>query len=141
MPMYDYKCGCGKEFTKLLKIADYQTPQMCNACGQIAGRVIMPTAVRVDYPAYICPVTEKLIDGKRAHKENLARTGCRVLEPGEREASDKFRAKREAEFDSKVEATAAEFVTNLPTKKREQLAVELDSGLDCSVTRSTVSKS
>lgn len=138
MPMYNYKCGCGEEFVRLLKLAQYRDPQTCEKCGKVAEKVIMPTSVSVDYPAYVCPVTEKLISGKREHLENLKRTGSRVLEPGEAEAVAKHRKAREEAFDKRIEATAEEFVNGLSPRKKEQLAIELDSGLDCSVTRSTV---
>tara|TARA_R110000787_G_C13367192_1_gene440537 strand:+ start:883 stop:1206 length:324 start_codon:yes stop_codon:yes gene_type:complete len=42
-----------------------------------------------DYAAYECPVTGSVIEGRRAHTENLKRTGCRLLEPGEKEANIK----------------------------------------------------
>tara|TARA_R110000824_G_scaffold137452_2_gene301564 strand:- start:1973 stop:2302 length:330 start_codon:yes stop_codon:yes gene_type:complete len=42
-----------------------------------------------DYDAYECPVTGSMIDGRRAHIENLKQTGCRLLEPGEKEANTK----------------------------------------------------
>tara|TARA_R110000787_G_scaffold67557_2_gene151389 strand:- start:68 stop:391 length:324 start_codon:yes stop_codon:yes gene_type:complete len=42
-----------------------------------------------DYAAYECPVTGSMIEGRRAHSENLKQTGCRLLEPGEKEANTK----------------------------------------------------
>jgi|GEM_PF-1300449 len=36
-----------------------------------------------DYQAYDCPVTGTMIEGRTAHRENLKRQGCRLLEPGE----------------------------------------------------------
>lgn len=41
--------------------------------------------VQSDIAGYTCPVTDVWVDGKSAHRENLKRTGCRILEPGERE--------------------------------------------------------
>jgi hypothetical protein len=41
-----------------------------------------------DYQAYDCPVTGRMIEGRSAHRENLKRQGCRLLEKGEsRDAS------------------------------------------------------
>ncbi len=45
--------------------------------------------VMSDYEAYECPVTGKGIEGRRAHKENLKHTGCRLLEKGEFEECKK----------------------------------------------------
>jgi hypothetical protein len=36
-----------------------------------------------DYSTYTCPVTDKPIEGRHAHSENLKRRGCRLLEKGE----------------------------------------------------------
>lgn len=44
-----------------------------------------------DYQPYDCPITGKIIDGRYAHRENLARHGCRVLEKGEKEAAERDR--------------------------------------------------
>lgn len=37
-----------------------------------------------DYEGYTCPITGKWIEGRAAHRENLKRHGCRILERGER---------------------------------------------------------
>lgn len=46
-----------------------------------------------DIAGYTCPVTNKWVDGKSAHRENLKRQGCRLLEPGERESFIKEKPK------------------------------------------------
>lgn len=45
-------------------------------------KVCMPM-VRGDLPAYISPVTGKLIEGRAARREDLARSGCREVDPSE----------------------------------------------------------
>ncbi len=40
-------------------------------------------AVQRDYAAYQSPATGKVIEGKRAHRDDLARSGCRLIERGE----------------------------------------------------------
>lgn len=58
-----------------------------------------------DYEAYECPVTGKMIEGKAAHQENLKRTGCRILEPGEMEQAKRNGKKiREESVDKIVDA-------------------------------------
>jgi len=47
-----------------------------------------------DYETYNCPVTGRPIDGKREHLANLERTGCRILEPGEKEHNERTRKER-----------------------------------------------
>jgi hypothetical protein len=36
-----------------------------------------------DTPAYISPVTRKMIDGRAARREDLKRSGCREVDPSE----------------------------------------------------------
>lgn len=70
-----------------------------------------------DYEAYECPVSGRMIEGRRAHKENLKATGCRVLERGEKEdnvknaqiaaqAEDK---RRDKAIDGIVDSVASEY--------------------------------
>ena len=40
--------------------------------------------VRGDLPGYRSPVTGRWIEGRRARREDLAATGCRAVDPGER---------------------------------------------------------
>ena len=39
--------------------------------------------IRSDLPAYESPVTGKLIEGRAARREDLARSGCREVDPSE----------------------------------------------------------
>lgn len=36
-----------------------------------------------DYQMYTCPITERPVEGRVAHRENLKQHNCRILEPGE----------------------------------------------------------
>lgn len=97
--------------------------------------MIVAPAVRGDYAGYECPVTGKWIEGRKAHKENLARHGCRVLEPGETQALTRRRKAEDEAFAEKIADSAAEIVANMPSAKREQLGREIESGLDIAVER------
>lgn len=50
-----------------------------------------------DYQPYDCPITGRTIDGRKEHRENLARHGCRLLEKGEtdwhRKTAEEYRAR------------------------------------------------
>lgn len=109
MPLYDFCCARGHKTTVLRKIADRKNPYMCS-CGLLAVRQeVYPTAVQGDYPGYESPATGKWIEGKRAHLEDLARSGCRVLEPGETDAYRKTYAKRkEDSMNAAVEAAVSD---------------------------------
>ena len=134
MPLYEYKCTCGKRFTRFLPLAQYRDPQACE-CGQIAEKQLSAPVVRGDYEGYQCPISGDWIEGKKAHEANLKKHGCRVLEPGETEACKRRRASEDAALEEKIAESAAEFVETLPTAKREQLGRELESGADITVVR------
>jgi hypothetical protein len=70
-------------------------------------------SVRSDYKAYRCPITGNVIDGKRAHGENLKRHGCRVLESGEKEESVKRRAEADRAFEKTVSDAVDKTVAQL----------------------------
>lgn len=68
-----------------------------------------------EYQGYECPVTGNWIEGKHAHRENLKRTGCRLLEKGEFEDVKKNGKKRHMEqidkaVDKAVEEVAKDFI-------------------------------
>ena len=134
MPIYEYKCSCGRKVDKFLKLEDYDKPQRCD-CGQWMVKQFSAPMVRGDYPAYECPITGRMIEGRAAHRENLARHGCRVLESGEREQVERSRRQSEAQLDRAVEATTEEFIANLPARKAEQLVAEIQGGMTAEIVR------
>lgn len=134
MPTYSYRCECGETFDRILRLKNFDTPQMC-ACGKQASRVIVAPAVIGDYAGYPCPVTGKWIEGRKAHQENLARTGCRVLEPGETESAVRRRQEQEAAYDARIERTVEKLVKAMPPEKQNRLEAELTSGVSTEVVR------
>ena len=117
MPLYDYRCPSGHVFEGYASMRDSDRDAACPRCGAVAGKVFL-SAPRVvgDYAPYECPVTGKLISGKRAHLENLAKYGCHVLEPGEVEHEERRRVLADeavdAQVDEAVERTAGELASN-----------------------------
>ena len=54
-----------------------------------------------DYQTYDCPITGNPIEGRAAHKENLKRNNCRLLEKGEsREAPKRYEERQAATIDN-----------------------------------------
>lgn len=136
MPLYTYQCPtCSGKRQIFRKIAARDERLDCGKCGFQMNRTIEAPFVRGDYQGYTCPITEKWIEGRRAHEENLKTHGCRVLEPGEKEGNERRRAADEAAFEERVGETAAALVANLPSDKKEKLAAELDAGINATVTR------
>lgn len=138
MPMYDYKCSvCRRGRSVFLKLADLNSSVFCQHCGHAMNRQISAPFVVGDYPPYECPVTGRMIEGRKAHEENLKRTGCRVLEAGETESYKRSLSKVDEDLDKKIEETADRLIAELPTEKRDRLAAEMEGGLATEVVRST----
>lgn len=127
MPLYEYKCECcGFKQTRFLPLERYQEPQYCRTpnCANNGilessvsmTKLVAAPAVQADYPGYISPATGQWVEGRKAHIEDLKRSGCRVFEPGEREQSAKKAQERqqklEKEIDVAVEQTAAQLGIN-----------------------------
>ena len=67
-----------------------------------------------DYEAYECPVTGNMIEGRRAHSENLKVTGCRLHEKGEFESVKKNGKKYvEARMDLAIDKAVDEVARDL----------------------------
>ena len=67
-----------------------------------------------DYKAYECPVTGNMIEGRRAHSENLKVTGCRLHEKGEFEDVKKNGKKYvEARMDLAIDKAVDEVARDL----------------------------
>lgn len=47
MPLYDFKCGLGHRFDRLVKLADFDVPQLC-ACGEGAVRQVSAARILSD---------------------------------------------------------------------------------------------
>ena len=139
MPTYSFECqSCTHIEDRFLRMSDYDVLQVCNECNRPMRRVILaPPMVTGDYPGYECPVTGKWVEGRRAHEENLKRTGCRVLEPGEREQNTLRRRQEEAAFDKAVDETLDAEIAKMPARKLEKLESELRAGADIQTTRSS----
>lgn len=136
--MYDYKCSkCGGRESRLLPLALYNSEQRCWKCGEALEKQVAAPRVLGDYPAYNCPITGELIEGRKAHRENLARHGCRVLEPGEVDRAKRFATQREVDFEQRLDETVEKEIAALPPEKLEALACELDHGVTATVDRGT----
>lgn len=136
MPTYTYQCPtCSRKRDVFKRIADIDRREDCANCGFAMNRQLSTPMVLGDYPGYECPISGKWVEGRRAHEENLKKHGCRVLEPGETESAKRSHAAAETALEAAVEETVEEFVEALPTEKKEQLAAEIQSGLDVEFAR------
>ena len=133
MPLYSYRCQCGKEFDRFLRLADYDRPQEC-PCGQQAQKVIKPTAIHVDVPVYQSPASGRWITSRSERREDLAATNCVEYEPGMKEYQQKRLAAEDAALDQKVEEHVEREILSMPVAKRERLAAEVEN-LDVDLVR------
>jgi hypothetical protein len=132
MPLHDLRCdSCGKIFEAILPGGE-----TCS-CGAVAKIIFLtPPRVRGDYSGYTCQVTGKWVEGRKAHRENLAATGCRVLEPGEKEAVAKRRQASEASLDRDLGESVERYFESLPSDKLERLGNEIAGGANLGYERS-----
>jgi putative FmdB family regulatory protein len=103
MPIYQYRCNACGTFEHYHSLAEYLTPTGCPECSKIATKVILPAMVMPDWGPYDCPITGKVVWGRRAHAENLKQHGCRVFERGEREEFTRRKKERQRDFERSVE--------------------------------------
>lgn len=135
MPLYDIICEAGHQSERFIPLEKYEEPIIC-ACQLPARRAISSPMFSVDHTGYSCPVTGNWIGSLAQHRENLARTGSRVLETGEKEAAAKFREEADRQLDKTIEAHVEKQIESMDSAKRETLHNELvNAKVDLSVER------
>lgn len=137
MPLYTYRChSCFHATAAFRKVEDRYNAPPCDECSSTdMHKILDAPAVRGDYAPYECPITGKWIEGRRAHEENLARHGCRVIESGEREEITRRKAREEETLLADVDRTVEAEIHSWEPRKREKLAAELEGGIDASIVR------
>lgn len=137
MPIYVYSCPCGEKFERYLAVADYDTLQKCE-CGLEARRVICaPMMVSVKEIRYESPIDGKPVTSKQARQEDLARSGCIEYDPEMKTDYNRRIEREEKELENKMEQSVNAAIAQMPTKKRETLVSELQSGADIDTLRLT----
>lgn len=141
MPAYDYLCKnptCQRRFEVVKSIKDYNRAEPCPSCdGRETIKQLSAPRVVTDFPGYSCPITGDWVEGKKAHRENLAKHGCRIQEPGETQAIQRSRDAEEAALDASLENDVGRQIEAMPQRKREQLENELSRGVSAEAVRST----
>ena len=98
-------------------------------------QLISAPHIVMDYPGYTCPVTGQWVEGRTAHRENLKRQGCRVLEPGETEQTRRRAAESESRLDRELDATVDQALASLPSREVEHLCNAVADGMTATVER------
>lgn len=137
MPLYEYRCPVGHKFERFYRMAEDSSHALCS-CGELAGKQLSAPVVRGDYAGYSCPITGKWIEGRRAHEENLARHGCRVLETGEASQAERARRNAEENFEKALDETIERELTTMGSEKVARLCNEVADGTTAVFSRETV---
>lgn len=93
MPLYESLCHrCNKVHTYWAKADDRLNTPEC--CGEKTEKVILSAPMGiVDIPAYVSPVSGRLINSRTQRNDDLARAGCRPWEGMEQETKEAARQK------------------------------------------------
>ena len=123
MPIFESKCDkCGTIHEYVRPVSQYLDTPDC--CGQktVKGIFTAPYGL-VDIPAYVSPVSGRLINSRSERKEDLKRTGSRPWEGMEQEKKvAQARAKdEEKKTDQAIEKAAVAAWNQLPSEKRRVL--------------------
>ena len=134
MPCYQYVCPNGHEFEKYLKMDDYKVPQTCE-CGEIGKKVFSPAMIVNSFESYESPIDGSVISTPAKRREDLARSGSIPYEPGMRQDADTLAKESEAKLEREMDNTVDRLLYEMPSRKREQLESELNSGADINYER------
>ncbi len=122
MPTYSYGCPkCGREEDAFRAIDQRHDGPPC--CGQPMSLEIRPAYAIPDIPGYVSPVTGEWVEGRKARREDMKRTGSRPWEGMEAEKSEARRQREYAErrLDKKLDEGARRAYYQLPPSKRRLL--------------------
>lgn len=74
-----------------------------------------------DLPGYESPVSGKWVEGRKARREDLKRTGCRAWEGMDQEKKEAARVREysDQQFDRKLESHVGEVWRNAPERIRK----------------------
>jgi putative FmdB family regulatory protein len=136
MPIYTYECPRGHIFERILKVADYMDPQMCEMCCGWGKKVItVPTVFTSKDVCYDSPIDGRPITSMRARLDDLARNNCTPYDPEMKTDYSRRVEREQLRLEKSVEATVEAAIEAMPPRKREKLEAELKSGADCTPER------
>ncbi len=122
MPVYAYGCEvCDGQEDAFRLVDDRHNGPIC--CRRQMKLEIRPSYVQADVPGYVSPATGKWIDGKKARRDDLKRSGSRPWEGKEAEKAEADRQRKYAEQrqDKKLDEAARRAYHQLPPSKRRIL--------------------
>lgn len=91
----------------------------------LSGRMRYWPHIHNDLPSYLSPITGKLIDGKRARREDLKSSGCVPWEPEMKDLARRNYQENEAKLDRIIGEGAERVYQAWPDSKKRELQKEL----------------
>ena len=138
MPVYEFKCPEGHRFDRILKVADYNVPQGCK-CGLYAKRLIsIPMVFVAQDIRYESPIDGKVITTRQQRLDDLKRNDCVPYDPEMKVDQARRQEEREKKLEAAIDSTVEKTVHEMPARKREKLAAEIQGGLTPEVIRKGV---
>ena len=102
MPLYDYRCNCGKFVPDVFaKVDEYKVP--CPACSKPMERQLSAPAVKRPMVSYISPASGRIITSEAARRDDLKRTGCIEYDPGLKQDAARREREEEKKLDAQIE--------------------------------------
>lgn len=138
MPLHDWKCTNGHVFERFVSRDDLDKQHYCE-CGSPCDRVFLTPPmgwVEADI-CYDSPIDGRHITSKQKRIEDLARSNCVPYDPDIKQDYQKRIKDEERKLEASVDATVEREIHNMPARKREKLAAELQGGLIAEPTRLT----
>lgn len=121
MPLYEYECRTCGHHTSDWRTVEQRHTQAPEHCGRPMELVIGAPAVLGDLPGYVSPTTGRWIEGRKARRDDLARSNCRPWEGFEqerKEAQRRLKYLEEKEDRALTEAAHKAWAELSPEKRR-----------------------
>jgi len=74
MPLYDFLCGGGHQFERIVKLSDFEAPQACD-CGEGAVRLVSAPRILSDYIEPCLGADGKMHDSMSSYRRSLTPAG------------------------------------------------------------------
>lgn len=140
MPLYDYMCWrCNREETLFRHVADRNDAPVCHDRPMLRA-LSKPSIFVARDICYDSPIDGRPITNKQARIEDLARSGCIEYDPGVKQDYQRRITRDEQDLDAKVDSFLEAEIEKMPTRKKERLASELESGIHPEYDRTTPSQ-
>lgn len=119
MPLYQTRCTLCRAVGQIHRVVEERNNvPPCTVCGGKREREISAPAVRGEIAPYESPVTGKMITSRTQMREDLAKSGCVINEPGLKREIEKRKVVLQNEAAEKVVAKVDDVVGSLAASGR-----------------------